>query len=263
MKRFSVWTAAAIISLAVATPAQTQQSRPSVEAEILESVDPTQRRVTEAIVRDYILRNPEIVLEAIRILQSREQAAAGERALHALAANRDELRHDPMSPVGGNPDGDVTIVEFFDYACPYCRNAHPVLAQLIKDDPNVRIVYKEFPVLGEASVTAARVGVAVHLLAPESYAAYHAAMLQSRGRLSADVALQSAVEAGVDRVRLLETIESDAVSALIGKNTRLAQAIGVEGTPGFVIGDAVVPGLIQLDQFKQLIGAARERCTTC
>ncbi|MEQ8248479.1 MAG: DsbA family protein [Alphaproteobacteria bacterium] len=263
MDRFFLWAATAVVALVLAAPAQTQQSRPAVETEILESVDPAQRRVTEAIVRDYILRNPEIVLEAIRILQSREQAAAGERALHALAANRDALRYDPMTPVGGNPDGDVTIVEFFDYACPYCRNAHPVLAQLTKDDPNLRIVYKEYPVLGEASVAAARVGIAVHLLAPDSYAAYHAAMLQARGRLSADLALQTAVEAGVDRLRLQETVESEAVATLLGNNIRLAQAIGVEGTPGFVIGDTVVPGLIQMDQFKQLIGTARERCTTC
>ncbi len=254
---------AAAAAFATMTPVMAQQSRPLPESETLRSVDPAQRRITEEIVRDYILRNPEIVLEAIRILQAREQAAVGERALHAVAANNTELRHDPTTPVGGNRDGDVTIVEFFDYACPYCRNAHPILAQLAKDDPNVRIVYKEFPVLGEASVAAARVGVAVHLLAPARYEAFHAAMFQARGRLSVELAVQTAVEVGVDRVRLLDAINSEEVSALIAKNVRLAEAIGVNGTPGFLIGDTIVPGLIQADQLKQLIAQARDACSTC
>lgn len=260
MIRFAIAAAAA---LAIIAPVAAQQSPPQETSEILRSVDPEERRTTEAIVREYILRNPEIVLEAIRILQAREQAAAGERAIHAVAANSAVLRHDPATPVGGNPDGDVTIVEFFDYACPYCRNAHPVLAQLVEDDPNIRIVYKEFPVLGEASVSAARVGIAVHLLAPDRYLAYHAAMFQTRGRLSLQTAIQTATEVGVDRTRLLEVVESDEVGQLINKNVQLAQAIGVNGTPGFLIGDAVVPGLIQVEQFKQLIAQAREKCASC
>ena len=258
-----VFAGAAAAAFFILSAASAQQSAPQDPAEILGTVDPEQRRITEAIVRDYILRNPEIVLEAIRILQSREQAVAGERAIHAVAANDRVLRHDPATPVGGNPNGDVTIVEFFDYACPYCRNAHPVLAQLIEDDPNVRIVYKEFPVLGESSVFAARVGIAVHLLAPDRYLAFHAAMFQARGRLSPDIAIQTAAEVGVDRVRLMEAIESDEVGQLVNKNLQLAQAIGVNGTPGFLIGDAIVPGLIQIDQFKQLIAQARENCTSC
>ncbi len=254
---------AVIAALSFAAPTLAQQSAPQTAEEILESVDPEARRITEAIVRGYILRNPEIVLEAIRILQAREQAAAGERAVHAVAANNAALRDDPASPVGGNPEGDVTIVEFFDYACPYCRNAHPVLAQLMEDDPNIRVVYKEFPVLGDASVFAARVGIAVHLLAPDRYLDYHASMFEARGRLSPEVALQTATEVGVDRTRLLEAVESDEVGQLITKNLQLAQAIGVNGTPGFLIGDAIVPGLIQVDQFKELIARAREHCASC
>jgi protein-disulfide isomerase len=258
-----VLASAAAAAFFMISIAGAQQSAPQNPAEILGAVDPEQRRITEAIVRDYILRNPEIVLEAIRILQSREQAAAGERAIHAVAANDSALRHGPATPVGGNPNGDVTIVQFFDYACPYCRNAHPVIAQLIEDDPNVRVVYKEFPVLGEASVFAARVGLAVHLLAPDRYLAFHAAMFQARGRLSPEIAIQTAVEVGVDRVRLMEATESDEVGQLINRNLQLAQAIGVNGTPGFLIGDAIVPGLIQVDQFKQLIAQARENCASC
>lgn len=260
MKQLAIAAAAA---LAIITPAVAQQSSPQETSEILRSVDPVERRTTEAIIREYILRNPAIVLEAIRILQAREQAAADERAIHAVAANSAVLRHDPATPVGGNPDGDVTIVEFFDYACPYCRNAHPMLAQLVEDDPNIRIVYKEFPVLGEASVSAARVGITVHLLAPDRYLAYHAAMFRTRGRLSLQTAIQTATEVGVDRTRLLEVVESDEVGQLINKNVQLAQAIGVKGTPGFLIGDAVVPGLIQVEQFKQLIAQAREKCASC
>jgi protein-disulfide isomerase len=260
IRSFALAAAAALTFISLASA---QQTAPPTASETLNTFDPDQRRITEAIVRDYILRNPEIVLEAIQILQSREQAAEGERALHAIASNHDALRNNPTSPEAGNPDGDVTIVEFFDYACPYCRNAHPVLAQLVQDDPQVRIVYKEFPVLGEASIFAARVGIAVHLLAPERYQTFHSAMLQARGRLSPDMAIQTAVEAGVDRVRLLEAIESDEVGQLINQNLQLAQAIGVNGTPGFLIGDTVVPGLIQIDQFKQLIAQARENCSSC
>ena len=258
-----VFVSAAAAAFFTISAAMAQQSTPQDPAEILGTVDPEQRRVTEAIVRNYILRNPEIVLEAIRTLQSREQAVEDDRAIHAVAANHRALRHDPATPVGGNPNGDVTIVEFFDYACPYCRNAHSVLAPLIKDDPNIRIAYKELPVLGEASVFAARVGISVHLLAPDRYLDFHAAMFQARGRLSRDIAIQTAVELGVNRVRLMEAIESDEVGQLINRNLQLSQTIGVNGTPGFLIGDAIVPGLIRIDQFKQLIAQAREYCASC
>jgi protein-disulfide isomerase len=257
---FSSVAAAAFFTISAA---MAQQSGPQDPAEILSTVDPEQRRVTEAIVRDYILRNPEIVLEAIRTLQSREQAVAGESAIHAVAANHRALRYDPATPVGGNPNGDVTIVEFFDYACPYCRDAYSILAPLIKDDPNIRFVYKELPVLGEASIFAARVGIAVHLLAPDLYLDFHAAMFQARGRLRPDITIQTAVELGVDRVRLMEAIESYEVGQLVNRNLQLAQTIGIKGTPGFLIGDAIVPGLIQIDQFKQLIAQAREYCASC
>ena len=256
-------TSAAAVAFFTISAATTQQSAAQGPPGILSTVAPEQRRVTEAIVRDYILRNPEIILEAIRSLQSREQAVAGERAIRAVAANHWALRHDPATPVGGNPNGDVTIVEFFDYACPYCRNAHSILAQLIKDDPNIRIVYKELPVLGKASVFAARVGIAVHLLAPERYLDFHAAMFQARGRPSQDIVIQVAIELGLDHLRLMEAIESEEVGQLISRNRKLAKTIGVSGTPGFLIGDAIVPGLVQIDQFNQLIAQARENCTTC
>jgi protein-disulfide isomerase len=258
-----VFASAAAAAFFTISATMAQQSRPQDPAEILGTVDPEQRRVTEAIVRDYILRNPEILLEAIRTLQSREQEVAGDRAIHAVATNQWALRHDPATPVGGNPNGDVTIVEFFDYACPYCRNAHSILATLIKGDPNIRIVYKELPVLGEASVFAARVGIAVHLLAPDRYLDFHVAMFQARGRLSPNIAIQTAVELGIDRVRLMEVIESDEVDQLINRNLQLAHTIGVNGTPSFLIGDAIVPGLIKIDQFKQLIAQAREYCASC
>ena len=258
-----VFASAAAAAFFTISATMAQQNAPQNPAEILGTVDPEHRRITEAIVRDYILRNPEILLEAIRTLQSREQAVAGERAIHAVAANNRALRHDPATPVGGNPNGDVTIVEFFDYACSYCRKAHSILASLIKDDPNIRFVYKELPVLGEASVFAARVGIAVHLLAPDRYLEFHAAMFQVRGRLSPDIAIQTAVELGVDRVRLMESTQSYEVGQLVNRNLELAQTIGVKGTPGFLIGDAIVPGLIQIDQFKQLIAQAREHCASC
>jgi len=259
MMRFLV---AALVALLLSTPALAQQSRGG-DTSLLESVDPEQRRITEEIVRDYILRNPEIVLEAIRILQAREEAAAGERALQSLAANAQELRKDPLTPISGNPEGDVTVVEFFDYACPYCRQAHPVLVELVKRDPNVRIAFKEYPILGDASVFAARVAVAIHLLAPDAYKQFHAAMFDLRGRPTSETALQIASNLGIDRERLLATMDSAEVRDALNRNIQLAQAIGVSGTPAFVVGDAVIPGLIPVEQLLELVNQARRDCTTC
>ena len=257
-----------ILSLAlglawVATPLGAQQSLPPPNPALLESVDPDQRRVTEEIVRDYLLRHPEIVLEAIRILQAREQAVADEQAAQAMAAGADALRSDPLSPVGGNPEGDVTVVEFFDYACPYCRNAHPLLSKLMTADANIRIVYKEYPILGEASVYASRVALAVFLLEPQKYERFHANMFQTRGRLAAETAVQVALDLGLDRSRLMQTAESDEVSAILTSNVKLAQSIGINGTPAFVIGDSIVPGLVPLEQLQALVSEARESCRTC
>ena len=146
------------------------------------ALSPAQQKAVEQMIHDYLLNRPEVVLEGVRNLQQRQEGEAQSRAKASLAELKKQIEDDPASPVGGNPHGDVTVVEFFDYACGYCKKAYPDLKTLIGGDKNIRLVYKEFPILGPASDQAARVAMAVWRLAPGKYAAFHDAVMGGRGQ---------------------------------------------------------------------------------
>ena len=211
----------------------------------------------EARVRDYLLANPEVILEAVQRLQEREEAAQAAAAQQAITDRADEILSDPDSPVGGNPDGDVTLVEFFDYNCTYCRRVAPVMAEAVAADPALRVVYKEFPILGEGSVFAARAALAAHRQGEDRYQAFHAAMMEFPGQIVEQTVIAVAEEVGLDVEQLRSDMEDPAIQAMIDRNYDLAQALGINGTPGFVIGDTVVPGAIDLGAMQQAIADAR------
>lgn len=211
----------------------------------------------DARVRDYLLAHPEVILEAVQRLQERQEAAAQAAARDTLAARSDEILNDPDSPVGGNPEGDVTLVEFFDYNCGYCRRVAPVMSEALAADPQLRVVYKEFPILGEGSVFAARAALAAER--QTQYHAFHDAMMAFPGQLGEQTVLAVAEDVGLDVERLRADMKDPAIQAMIDRNYVLAQALGINGTPGFVIGDAIVPGAVDLATMQAAIADARAR----
>ncbi|MEO0358812.1 MAG: DsbA family protein [Pseudomonadota bacterium] len=198
-----------------------------------------------------IMENPQIIMEAVALLeaQQREQQAL------AAATVLDGLGDDPNAPILGNPDGDVVVVEFFDYNCPYCRRAGEVVEQLIAADPNVKVVLREWPILGDASVVAARASLAARN--QDQYAAFHWALMKAQGRASEATVMRLARDLGMDVDQLQTDMASDSVNEHIAKSTELARAMGFTGTPAFVIGDQLAPGLISVDDMIDLIENAR------
>ncbi|MEM7709654.1 MAG: DsbA family protein [Pseudomonadota bacterium] len=203
-----------------------------------------------------ILENPEIVMEAVAILQSREAAEAEEAAQASLSDNRDLLERDPNAPVFGNPDGDVTVVEFFDYNCPYCRRVGPEVDALLATDDNIRVVYREFPILGEGSTFAARAALAAR--EQGLYPEMHEALMAASGRVDERAVMQVAADVGLDVDKLRVDMDAPAVQAHINTTLQLAASLGFNGTPAFVVGDATAPGLLDTDQLRDLVAAARE-----
>ena len=212
------------------------------------------KEAIEGIVRDYLLRNPEVIEEAIGVLRARRQEEERRRAEAAIAENGEALRSHPMSPVSGNAEGDVTVVEFFDYRCGYCKRALPAMEAILETDANVRVVWKEFPILGPVSVFAARAAMAAHRQG--RYVPFHLALMKEP-ELTEDRVVEIAVETGLDRARLESDMEDPAIQAYLDETRALAQEIGISGTPAFVVGDRLVPGVVNTARLKALAAAAR------
>jgi protein-disulfide isomerase len=225
--------------------------RPAGAAELA----PEQRREIESIIHDYLLQHPEVLIEAMRAAEEKVKTEAGEKAKQVLVARRSEIFDDPGTPVGGNPKGDVTLVEFFDYRCPYCKQVQPRLQELLAGDRQLRIAYKEFPILGQVSTTAARAGLAAQRQG--KYEAFHDAMMAASGQITEDTVYQVADSVGLDVDRLKRDMSSPPIDAVLKANRALAEALDITGTPGFVIGDQIVPGAIELSSLRDLVAGAR------
>ena len=216
-----------------------------------------QKNQIETIVKDYILKNPEIILEAIQTLRQREQAAARERAEGSIASAKLHLERDPTSPVAGNPKGDVVIVEFFDYRCEFCKRVFPSVQKLLKQDKNIRYVFKEFPILSPDSVTAARAALVAWKYEKDKYMAFHTVLMKSHGALPVKRVLRMAKKIGLDIDRIKREMGSNEISGILKRNNELARQVGVRGTPGFIIAGRLIPGAIDLKTLKKLVAAAR------
>ena len=195
-------------------------------------------RVKE-LVLEAIRDNPRIVLEAIQMIEKREKTAKAFEVKQVLTSNRDALERDPNAPVFGNPEGDVTVVEFFDYNCPYCRRVKPHMEALLDADKNVRVVYREWPILGEGSVFAARAALASR--EQGKYDEFHWAMMELKGRVEESNVMQAAEKLGIDTAQLRRDMESLKINEHIETSMRLARSLGFNGTPSFVIGEALAP----------------------
>ena len=211
----------------------------------------------ERRVRDYILNNPDVIIEAARRFEQHQRAADESDATTALNARSEEIVRDRDSPVGGNPNGDVSVVEFFDYNCPYCRQVTPIMAEAETADTKLRVVYKEFPILGPNSTYSAKAALAIHWQG--KYLAFHTEMMLDRGVANEAKVLQIATKIGVDVERMKSDMNDPAIAAMIERNIALAQALRVNGTPAFVIGDQIVRGAIDLNTLQVVIQEARDK----
>jgi protein-disulfide isomerase len=215
------------------------------------------RAAIEMIVREYILAHPDVILDSLRAYEAARRAEEEKGAAAALAASREAIERDPAAPVAGNPNGNVTVVEFFDYQCGYCKRVLPVMQELLKTDPNVRFVFKEFPILGPESVTAARAALAVWATARDKYVPFHTALMQSRGGLSEERIMETAKGVGLDVAKLRSAMAEPAIEETLQRNLEVGRAINVNGTPAFLIGGRLVPGALDLETMRRQIAQAR------
>lgn len=235
---------------------------PSASAQSFSDV---QRGDIETIVRNYLLAHPEVLEEAMTELSKRQAAAETEKHEASIVKNAETIFNSPRGVVLGNKEGDVAFVEFFDYNCGYCKRAMADMLDLMKSDPKLKVVLKEFPVLSQGSVEAAQVAVAVRMqdVSGKKYLDFHQKLLGGRGPADKARAMAAAKEAGLDTGRIEKDLASPEVRATIEENFKLAEAMGMNGTPSYVIGKQVVIGAVGLDSLKEKIGIARCGKATC
>jgi len=217
---------------------------------------PAQQQELQKLIHDYLQNHPEAVIEALKAEKQKEDAATAANQRKAIAQNRTALLSDPDSVVGGNPKGDVTLVEFFDYRCPYCKQMEPTMQALLKEDGKLRIVYKEFPILGPVSVFASRVAIAARKQG--KYEEFRSQMISLKGNIDQDAVMKTAASSGLDLDKLKTDMAAPEVDKIIQRNYALAQTLGIDGTPGFVVGNTINDGATDLDGLRKMITAARK-----
>lgn len=210
-----------------------------------EAITPAQRSAFEGVIR-----------EATQVLQQREEAEKQAIAARAVKERQDELLRDASSPVGGNPDGDITIVEFFDYNCGYCKRVAPSVAETLTNDPKVRVVYKEFAILGQESVFAARAALAAGRQG--KYLAFHEALMTAE-RADGEAVVALSKQLGLDQAKLLKDMRDPEINTILERNYQLANALGINGTPAFVIGERMIPGAMDAAGLAEIIAQERAK----
>jgi protein-disulfide isomerase len=239
-------------------PAHAQQST-ATQQSAPDGASPFSERERDAIdrrVREYLLENPEIIMQAVQILRERQEQQAQDARRQGVKQHAEALRESGPLPVLGNPDGDVTIVEFFDYRCPYCRQVANLAVETAKADGNVRVVYKEYPILGPESEFAARAAIAAAMQG--RYAEFHKALMNDVQTVNQDSVMRLAEMMDLDVAQLKEDMRSDEVSETIQRTRQLGQQLQINGTPAFIVGTEVAPGAISRDQLEEMIAQARQ-----
>ncbi|SEL71920.1 Protein-disulfide isomerase [Roseovarius azorensis] len=217
--------------------------------------DLTDERIKELALQA-IRENPQIIMEALQILEAEQSAAQTQAQAEVLNNERQLLERDSNAPVLGNPDGDVTVVEFFDYNCPYCKRAMAEVQGLLEGDENVRLVYREWPILGDGSVFAAKAALAAR--EQGKYEEFHWALMGMQERADEASVMRIATDIGLDVERLRADMDTAEIEEHIATSMRLTQALGFNGTPSFVIGDNLVPGFVEEEQLRTIVEKVRE-----
>ncbi|WP_420567425.1 DsbA family protein [Thalassovita sp.] len=248
MKR--LLASAALLIAGVAAPAQ---------ASDLTQMSDAERSAFRAEVRAYLMDNPEVILEAYQVYEQRQAAAQAAIEQQMVAAYAGKIFDDPNSWVGGNPNGDIVLVEFSDYRCGYCRKAHPEVQQLLEADGNIKLIIKEFPILGDQSVLASRFAIASRIVGgDEAYEKMHNAMMETKAAVSEKTLTRLANKLGLDGDAIRGKINDPLVDQIISENHQLAQALQISGTPTFVLGTDLLRGYVPLADMMELVEAARE-----
>ncbi len=249
---------AALIAIGVFLAARTTVPlSPTASASALPAATTTiDRTALGKAIREYLLANPEVLVEAMQEYERKQDSQRDAAAVKAIKENRQELTSDPDSPIAGNPNGDVTIVEFSDYQCPYCKRSHPAVNSVLSSDGKVKLVYKDLPILGKPSKIAAVAALAS--VKQGKHLTFQNALMEFNGKLDSDRIFEIAASVGLDVEKLKKDMEDPKIEKIIERNMALASALGVRGTPAFVIGDQFVPGAVDADTLKQLIAEARK-----
>ncbi len=222
------------------------------------TMDEPQREAFGEAVRDYLMENPQVIMEAVAVLEQREQQQAAARDSDLVADHEEALLNDGYSWIGGNPEGDVTVVEFFDYRCGYCRRATPEVEELIASDGNIRIILKEFPILGEASMTSARFAIATKIVGgDEAYKQVHDSLIALEGAPDQTALTRLADTLGLDGEAIIAEMGSPEVTRRIAETRALAQSMQISGTPTFIFGDEMVRGYLPLDGMREVVDEVR------
>lgn len=238
-----------------------QPPAPALAQAGAEAFNPAQRKAIEAIIKDYLVNNPEVLMEATKELEKRQAAQQAAEAKKLIVSRKNEIFRAPTDFVGGNPKGDVVVVEFLDYNCGWCKKALDEVNKLTKADPNVRIVMKEFPIFGENSTFAAKAALAS--IRQGKYWELHTAMMRER-QVTKDNALKIAEKVGLDVTRLQADMADPKLDEALKATAQLAQALGIEGTPSFIIDTRVNPGFMPVAGMRELIAEVRKNgCQVC
>ncbi|MBO0766437.1 MAG: DsbA family protein [Hyphomicrobiaceae bacterium] len=262
-----VWMVLAVGGAPVSVPAARAETAPSATAPSSAApvVSAERRKEIEAVIKDYLTNNPEILLEMQTALEAKMDKVQAERTAAVIKNNAAEIFHPAFSGVVGNPKGDVTMIEFFDYNCGYCRRAVNDVTKLVDKEKAVKLILKEFPILSKGSEEASKVALAVKMQG-NKYWEFHRAMLESQGQANEATALRTAEKVGVDMAKLKKDMASPEIKKEIDDTRALAQKLGIQGTPHFMIGDRIIPGAPEnlLERMTELVGEVRqEGCKVC
>ncbi|MEL6766637.1 MAG: DsbA family protein [Pseudomonadota bacterium] len=230
---------------------------PAEEQIDFSAMTPEQQAAFGEAVRGYLIENPEVIYEAIQVLEERREREAAEAETTLVSQYLGALHDTTYSWEGGNPEGDITVVEFLDYRCGFCKRAHPAVKEVLETDENVRLIVREFPILGPESVVAGRMAMAAYRLDAELYPSLNDELMAFRGDLTETMAYRIAGQVGYDIAELKELAASDEIASEIDKNYQLAEVLGIQGTPTFIIGDRIVRGFLPADRFLAEIADAR------
>lgn len=226
-------------------------------------VSDVERKRVESIVREYLMKNPEIINEALQAMELKQAEAEEKSRSERLQQYKEALYRPQNTLIFGNPKGDVTLVEFFDYNCGFCKRGFTDVQNLMKGDKNIRVIFRDFPVLGQGSMEAARIAVAVKLQAThEKFMVFHEKLLMGRGAANHDKAMDAAKDAGIDMARLDADMKTDTIAKTIQENMKIGDSLKITGTPSYVVGNDVIIGAVGLETLKQKAEESRKACAT-
>ncbi|MEH6749439.1 MAG: DsbA family protein [Paracoccaceae bacterium] len=246
----AVTLSAALSLMALTAPAQ---------AFDITSMTEDERAALREEIRSYLLDNPEVIMEAVSVLEQRQAEAQAQGDVDLVRVNAEAIFEDDHSWVGGNPEGDITLVEFTDYRCSFCRRAHPEVEQLLEADGNIRFILKEFPILGEESVLSSRFAIAVKQIAgDEAYKAAHDALISYRGNITPEALERIAGDLDLDAAAIMAQMTSEEVTQVIAANHALAGRLQISGTPTFILGDQMLRGYMPLADMQALVAQTRQ-----